>query len=165
MEALFLKILNMSITAGWTALAVMVVRLLLKKAPRWITAAMWGLVGVRLLCPFSLESGFSLIPSAETVPGNIMYMDTPAIHSGVLALNSAVNPLLSESLFPNVGDSINPMQVVIYIASVVWVMGMIVMLLYAAVSFVRIDKSGGFQLENRRLFYICFSRLCCCQVA
>ena len=64
MEAVFLKILNMSITAGWSVLAVILARLLLKKAPKWITVLMWGLAGIRLVCPFSLESVFSLIPSA-----------------------------------------------------------------------------------------------------
>jgi len=141
MEAVFLKILNMSITAGWTALGVIFVRLLLKKAPKWITVLMWGFVGIRLICPFSMESAFSLIPSAETVPGNILYTSAPAIHSGVAALNSSVNPWLSEALTPNAGDSVNPMQVVIHIASLIWVAGMTGILLYTAVSSFRIRRS------------------------
>lgn len=68
MEAVFLKLFNMSITASWIVLTVIVVRLLLRKAPKWIIVLMWGLAGIRLVCPFSFESIFSLIPSAETVP-------------------------------------------------------------------------------------------------
>ena len=70
MNAIFLKILNMSISAGWLVLAVLVLRFVLKKAPGWINVWLWGLVAVRLICPFSIESGWSLIPSAETIPMN-----------------------------------------------------------------------------------------------
>ena len=51
MEAVFLKILNMSITASWIVLAVIAVRFLMKKAPKWVTILLWGLVGIRLICP------------------------------------------------------------------------------------------------------------------
>ena len=140
MEAVFLKILNMSITASWIVLAVIVVRFLLKKAPKWITVLMWGLVGIRLVCPFSLESVFSLIPSAETVPSDILYTDTPTIHSGVTAFNSVVNPIISESLAPAAGASVNPMQVITFIASIIWIMGIAAMLIYTAISYLRIHK-------------------------
>lgn len=83
MEAIFLKILNMSITASWLVLAIVILRLILKKAPKAISVFMWALVGVRLICPFSFESILSLIPSAETVPQDIIYSEAPAIHSGV----------------------------------------------------------------------------------
>lgn len=56
MEAIFLKILNMSITASWLVLAIVILRLILKKAPKAISVFMWALVGVRLICPFSFES-------------------------------------------------------------------------------------------------------------
>ena len=135
METAFLKILNMSITASWLVLAVIAVRLLLKKAPKWITVLMWGLVGIRLVCPVSLESVLSLIPSVETVPSNILYTDTPKIHSGVAVLNSAVNPILSESLAPAVGASVTPMQVITFIASIIWIAGIAAMLLYTVISY------------------------------
>ena len=67
MAAIFLKLLNMSIAAGWLILAVLVLRLLLKKAPKWVSCLLWAIVAVRLVSPFSLESAWSLIPSAETV--------------------------------------------------------------------------------------------------
>lgn len=140
MEALFLKILNMGIAAGWMVLAVIVVRFLLKKAPKWIMVLLWGLVGIRLVCPFSLESVFSLIPSAETVPDNILHTNTPTIHSGIGVVNAVVNPIFSSSLAPNAGDRVNPMQMITLLASMIWIAGMAAMLLYAAVSFLRIKK-------------------------
>lgn len=140
MDAVFLKILNMSITASWIALAVIAVRLLLKKAPKWITVLMWGLVGIRLICPFSLESIFSLIPSAETVPGDILYTNTPTIHSGVEAINSVVNPIILDSLAHAVGASVNPIQIIAFAASAIWIVGIVAMSIYTVVSYIRIQR-------------------------
>ncbi len=155
MEAVFLKILNMSITASWIVLAVIVVRFLQKKAPRWITVLMWGLVGIRLVCPFSLESIFSLIPSAETVPSNIPYTNTPTIHSGVAVLNSAVNPILSESFAPAAGASVNPMQVITFAASIIWIVGIAAMLGYTAVSYLRIRKKVREAVPFQENIWLC----------
>lgn len=155
MEALFLKIINMGITAGWIALAVMVVRWLLKKAPKWITVLMWGLVAIRLVCPISWESGLSLIPSVETVPGDIMYMDAPAIHSGVRVVNSVVNPVLSESLAPAAGASVNPMQVLTTLASVVWALGLGAMLVYTAVSYWNLHRKVREAVPLRENLWLC----------
>ena len=140
MENVFLKLLNMSITAGWLVLAIVLLRLILKKAPRAILCVLWGIVGIRLLLPFSFESVLSLIPSAETVPEDIGFAANPAIFSGVSAVNSVVNPLLSSSLSPDPAQltSVNPMQVLLFVASWVWVFGMAGMLLYSLISYLRI---------------------------
>lgn len=71
MTEIFLQILNMSISASYIVLAVFLLRFLLKKAPKWITVFLWGIVAVRLICPFSIESVLSLIPSSEVVSPNI----------------------------------------------------------------------------------------------
>lgn len=73
MEALFLKLVNMSITASWLVLAVIAVRLIFKKAPKWILCLLWGLVAFRLICPFSIESSLSLIPYAEPLSQKTAY--------------------------------------------------------------------------------------------
>ena len=138
MEALFLKILNLSIIAGWITLAIVILRPLLKKAPKAITVALWALVAIRLLFPLSIESVISLIPSAETVPPEIIYVEEPAIDSGITYANTIINPTISESLAPAPEASVNPMQILVSVASVIWVVGMIAMALYAAVSYLRI---------------------------
>lgn len=138
MDSVFLKLLNMSITATWVVLAVILLRLLLKKAPKAITVFLWALVAFRLICPFSLESAVSLIPSAETVPSNITVSDTPEIHSGISALNSAVNPVISDALAPNDRTEAAPMQTVADIASLIWVIGMAAMIIYTVISYLRI---------------------------
>ena len=70
MNDVFLRIVNGGITAGWLVIALLILRPLLKKAPKWATCALWGLVALRLLLPVSLPSPVSLIPSTQTVrPG------------------------------------------------------------------------------------------------
>lgn len=138
MEIVFLKLLNMSITASWLVLAIMLMRVLFCRAPKALRPVMWSLVGFRLLCPFSLESVLSLIPSAETVPSHILYAQQPEIHSGIPSLNAVINPLLSDSLAPNRTNSVNPMQSLTFVATVVWVAGMIIMLIYTVISYLRV---------------------------
>lgn len=65
MGSLFIKLVNLSITASWLVLAVIIARLVFRKAPKWVFCILWGLVAVRLLLPVSLESRLSLIPSSE----------------------------------------------------------------------------------------------------
>ena len=97
MGELFLKILNMSIAASWLILAVVLLRFALKKAPKWIAVLLWGVVAVRLVVPFSFESALSLIPSAETFNAHNIQYETPAISSGIPAVNNAVNPVQGET--------------------------------------------------------------------
>ena len=141
MSNLFITLLNMSIAAGWLILAVVVLRFLLKKAPRWISCVLWALVGIRLVCPFSPESVLSLIPSAETLPATSLQTGRPAIHSGIAMLNSTVNPVISESLAPAPGASVNPMQVITYVAAIVWIIGVVGMLIYGSISVWKIKRA------------------------
>ena len=141
MSAVFLKILNMSITAGWLILAAILARLLLKKAPKWVSCLLWGFVAIRLICPFSFESVFSLIPSSETIPANIAVQHAPSINTGIRIVNEAVNPVISESFAPDPFSSVNPLQVIIPIAAVVWIAGIVILLAYALISYWKLKKS------------------------
>lgn len=140
MDAVFLKLFNMSITASWLILAVIIIRFVFKKAPKWVNCALWALVAVRLVCPFSFESVFSLVPSMETVPENIGYSDLPSINSGISAVNQAINPVISQNFAPDVTESVNPMQVITSVSSVVWIVGVAVLLIYSLVSYIQIRK-------------------------
>ena len=157
MNELFLKIINMSISASWLILAVLILRLVLKKAPKWVNVLLWGIVAIRLICPFSFESPLSLIPSAETIPLNIGMDSTPTINSGISAINNAVNPIISQSNTPMAGASINPLQITIGIYEYIWIFGMIALALYTAISYWRLHrkvdtavryKDNIFQSEN-----------------
>ena len=133
MEDVFLRLLNMSITAGWLTLVVIVLRFLLRRAPKWISCLLWAMVAVRLLCPISLESVFSMIPSSETIHHDIIVSAKPSIDSGVTFVDNAVNPVMEKSFAPKPGDSVNPLQIWIFVASIVWLAGVCVMLLYAVI--------------------------------
>ena len=140
MSEVFLKVLNMSISASWIVLVVLLLRLLLKKAPRWITVLLWGIVAVRLICPVTIESVLSLIPSAETVSPDIMMDWTPQIDTGIPVLNNAVNPVISGSFAPSPMASANPLQIWIPVFSVFWLAGMALMLLYTLISCWRVKR-------------------------
>ena len=157
MNELFLKIINMSISASWIVLAVLILRFVLKKAPKWINVLLWGIVAIRLICPFSFESTLSLIPSAETIPLNIGMDTTPTINSGISAINNAVNPIISQSNTPMAGASVNLLQITIGIYEYIWIFGMIALALYTAISYWRLRrkvdtavryKDNIFQSEN-----------------
>ena len=141
MTAFFLKVLNMGIAALWLILAAILARLLLRKAPKWILCTLWALVAFRLICPFSLESSLSLVPSGETIPAGIAMTKIPTIHSGIPTVNHAVNPVVAEAFTPGAGDSANPLQIVLPILTVCWLFGVAVMLAYALLRYWQIKKA------------------------
>ena len=135
MEAVFLKIVNMSITAGWLILAVTAVRLLFRRMPKWVLCLLWGMVAFRLLCPVALEWEHSFLPSAEPLPKDIIYTAQPQLQSGIIIVDNTVNPMLASSMIPVEPASANPTQIWSFILSQIWILGMAVMLVYALVSY------------------------------
>ena len=73
MEDVFQKIIELSFAASLMALAIILLRLLLKKAPRWTICLLWSLVAIRLCIPFSFESNLSLVPDTSTLPQKVFY--------------------------------------------------------------------------------------------
>lgn len=120
----FIKIVNMSISAGWMVLAVVILRPLLAKFPHWVKVLLWGLVALRLLCPLSIQSALSLIPSGETVSPDIMLDPNPSLQTGIPAINNAVNPVITHSFAPSPAASANPLQVILPVLSLIWGAGM-----------------------------------------
>ena len=155
MGDLFLKTLNMSIAASWLILAVVLLRFLLRKAPKWIIILLWGIVALRLVVPFSFESALSLIPSAETFNAHNIQYETPAISSGIPAVNNAVNPVLGETFAPNPAGSVNPLYVWTFIVSVIWLIGIAAMLLYAVTSYVRVHRSVAERAPYEGNIFLC----------
>lgn len=143
MSSLFLKIVNMSIAASWLILVVILLRVVLNKAPKWINVLLWGIVVFRLICPFSFESALSLIPSAETISPEIMMDWTPEITTGVSSIDKVVNPIITDTFTPEPIVSANPLQLLIPVLAIVWAIGIVAMLVYAAVSYLRLQKKVG----------------------
>ena len=156
MSGIFLKLLNLSISASWLVLVVLALRLVLKRAPKWVNVLLWGMVALRLMLPFSIESALSLIPSAETVSPEVVQFDpAPTITSGVTIIDNAVNPSLSESFAAAPLASVNPLYVWTYLAGWVWLIGLGAMLLYALVSYLRLRRRVSVSLCVRENIYLC----------
>ena len=156
MAAVFLKLLNLSISASWLVLAVLVLRLISKRSPKWVNVLLWGIVALRLVLPFSIESALSLIPSAETVsPAAVQFDPAPTITSGVSVIDNAVNPSLSEHFSAVPTASVNPLYVWTEIAGWVWLIGLGAMLLYALVSYLRLRRRVSVSLPIQDHIYLC----------
>ncbi len=132
----FLEIVNISITAGWIVLAVFLLRLLFRKAPKWLNCVLWGIVALRLIFPFSIESVFSLIPSAETFEPNLPYLNEFKINSGIEPLDNAVNTQYADFV-PMAERTVD----VTIILACVWLIGLSIMLLYALASWARLKRN------------------------
>ena len=156
MAAVFLKLLNLSISASWLVLAVLVLRLVSKRSPKWVNVLLWGIVALRLMLPFSIESALSLIPSAETLSPEVVRFDpAPTITSGVSIIDNAVNPSLSGHFAATPEASVNPLYVWTEIAGWVWLIGLGAMLLYALVSYLRLRRRVSVSLCVRENIYLC----------
>ena len=156
MAAVFLKLLNLSISASWLVLAVLVLRLVSKRSPKWMNVLLWGIVALRLVLPFSVESALSLIPSAETVsPAVVQFDPAPTITSGVSIIDNAVNPSLSEHFAAVPTMSVNPLYVWTEIAGWVWLIGLGAMLLYALASYLRLRRRVRVSLPVQDHIYLC----------
>ena len=156
MSGIFLKLLNLSISASWLVLVVLALRLVLKRAPKWVDVLLWGMVALRLMLPFSIESALSLIPSAETLSPEVVQFDpAPTITSGVEFIDNAVNPSLSESFAAAPLASVNPLYVWTYLAGWVWLIGLGAMLLYALVSYLRLRRRVRASIPLRENIYVC----------
>ena len=150
MTAVFLKIVNMSITAGWIVLVVMVLRLLLRKMPKQLTCMLWALVGIRLVFPVSMESIFSLIPSSETIPEAIVHGTLSEINSGISTIDRVVNPAAKSSFTylstglcaadPRISSGAEALEFILHGAAFLWLAGMCLMFCYMIFSYLRLSK-------------------------
>lgn len=140
MDDVFLKLVNLSISASWLILAVLVLRVVLKKAPKWVMPLLWGVVALRLVCPFSIESALSLIPSAETIPSEIVTETREPVLYEQATLDIVTNPTLPSAAEVPVGVSRQQAQVDFNIYSVLWLAGMAALLVHALVSAGKLKK-------------------------
>lgn len=141
MRDIFIQLLNMSIVASWMIVAVVIFRFVFKKAPKWIVGMLWCMVGIRLLCPFSIRSKFSLVPSPKTivVEGNNVVVDT-----GINGVDATLNAYLQQAYddadeMTTVSNSekiLHSSTAAILLA--VWVVGVCVLILGSIISYIRL---------------------------
>ena len=140
MTELFLRVVNLSIAASWLVLAVLLLRLILRRSPKWISMLLWGLVGVRLVCPFSLESVWSLIPSAQTISPTILTDSTPTVHTGFPTLNQSINPVLSQAVSSAPDAAPNLLEIWLPVLAVLWFLGMAALLAWSVLRYLRLRR-------------------------
>lgn len=152
MADLFNEILNMSINASWLILAVILMRLIFSKAPKWIRGIMWAMVGIKLLIPFSLETALSLLPSAKTIPQEIIHSHNPDNIGGTEILGYIGNNPVSYSLSIQNGSlifneycapdavTVNPLLIIMTVSSVLWIIGLAALLIYTVISTLRLKN-------------------------
>ena len=164
MGAVFTKLLNMSISAGWLILAVLLLRLLCRRAPKWIRCVLWGMVALRLMFPFSLESVWSLLPSGETVVTQSPAPSAPSIQtggqqiviqSGIPIVDNTVNPIISERLPSSPTDSVDPWQIATEIAGYVWVAGAILLAIYALFTYLQLRYRVRASICKGKHIFVC----------
>ena len=157
MNELFLKIINMSISASWLVLAVLILRFVLKKAPKWVNVLLWGIVAVRLICPFSFESALSLIPSADTFPEKAISGPSFDVQTGITPVDNRINDYLGDRYFEGVTVPANNGNHMMNILSIVWTIGILLLIAYTVISYWRLHreidtavryKDNLFQSEN-----------------
>ena len=169
LEPAFLQILNMSITASYVTLAVLLVRLLLRRLPKRYSYALWSVVAFRLVCPVSISSLLSIFnigifdmtaatKGAELiyVPGNIGTMQEPSVTVGIPYLNAAITESLPA---PTPAASANPLQILQFIGTAVWILGLSALVVYAAVSLVGLYRRvrGAVRMAGTEDVYECDS--------
>ena len=145
MGDVFLKLFNMSITAGWFILAVLCIRLFFRKIPKWVNCMLWGAVAVRLVCPFSIESQLSVLPSSEPIKSSTVVEGEgqkyiPSIDSRLTIVENTINPMLTETFAYDESNSVAPFQIVTYIAGLVWGCGMVLFIICAVCSAFKLQK-------------------------
>lgn len=140
MEQVFRVVLNISYTGGLVILALLLIRLLLKKAPKWLPYLLWSVAFFRLLCPFSFESALALLPSVEPLPQEFLTTRTPEVYTGFALFNAYVNPAVTKSMAPAPYASANPAQILLWVLGWVWAAGLFCMLVYALYSMLRLSR-------------------------
>ncbi|MBQ7860064.1 MAG: hypothetical protein IJ347_08050 [Faecalibacterium sp.] len=140
-EDIFHVLLNLTVNGGWAILAVLAARLVLQKAPRKYAYVLWAVAAFRLVCPVSFPSLFSLLPSAgkPAVPYDIGFAAAPQVNTGSAAVDHAINAVLPAP-DPQVLSSVNPLQVWMFVLAVLWVLGVLVLAVCAAVSTLRLAR-------------------------
>ncbi|MBP3404971.1 MAG: hypothetical protein J6N18_02630, partial [Kiritimatiellae bacterium] len=151
---MFVPIVNTSISASWLILAIIVIRFVFKKMPKAMTCALWGLVAIRLICPFSIESPFSLVPSAEIIPEEVLYMEGAQLHDPV-EFNGIEAPTIQETVGEAVGETVSQVQTFDVYGTLIWLAGMATMLIYALISYLRLRHRVIVSINERDNIWLC----------
>ena len=169
MERLFINVLNNSITVSALIIAIIVVRALGKKMPKWITCLLWLIVAVKLVVPIKFESVLSLIPTGEPISTTVVMENNPQTIAGVSGVFDIENPAIeqnytSDVTAPEITDKVpdtgslareNRLMRYLHVGQIMWFAGMIVMLLYAVITYILIRKRVSASIKIEPGVYKC----------
>lgn len=155
MEAVLIAVINKSIAASWMIIAVLLIRLVIRRIPKWVNCVLWIMVGCRLICPVGFQSAWSLIPSAKTLSEVIMYTGEPAIDSGIEMVDQTINPILLTSNLQDAAEVVKPIGVFLTYVSYVWISGMIILVLYSLIKWICLRKKVMTAIELTKQVWIC----------
>lgn len=157
MSAVFIKLLNMSITASVVAVALLLLKLIFKRLPRFVSVILWSFVAIRLILPISIDSALSLIPSGETVPESITSSSIPQINSNISFVDSAIDSILIGNFSHADTESASELQRIFDIAGYIWLVGFSLMLCYFVISHLKLAARlrESIPLENEKGVYLC----------
>ena len=154
MNNVFINLFNISIMASWLVLAIVIIRLIFKKIPKSIYCILWGIVGLRLILPFSLETTLSLIPSTNTIDTTI-HTSKPTIQTGIEIVDNNINNYLSSNYFEGVTVETDFFSSLISELTIVWIIGVILMIIYACYSYYKIYKQVQASILYKNNIYYC----------
>lgn len=154
MNELFLRVINISISASWMVMAVLILRLAFRKAPKWLGPVLWGMVGLRLILPFSIDSPWNLIPSAQTI--NVTTdLEQPHIASGIQAVDKSVNAYIGTHYYESTGTTANHFANLTTVFGYIWIFGMVLLLLYTFISYEQIRRRTRTAVKVVNNIYFC----------
>lgn len=155
MDSLFITILNNAIVASWLIAAIILLRLVFKKVPKWVHCMLWILVAVKLLLPINIETPFGFLPKTKPIPANITVAEVPTVDTGISGIDESINFTLAKSMSSDRYASATPMGVYMYIASLIWLTGIIIMLAYFIISFLVIRHKVSASIRTASNIYEC----------
>lgn len=155
MSYILLKLINMSITASYLLLTIILIRPVFKKMPKYITCILWGIAGIRLILPFSLESKLSLIPSTEPISGRLINGPTFDIDTGIKQIDLPVNDYLGDKYFEGVTISHNHGAQLMQALVIIWLIGMAVMVIYSIISCIKLKNKVAVSIQLTDNIWVC----------
>lgn len=137
-DKIFFDVVNMSITGSFAILIIILVRLLLRKAPKVFSYTLWFVAFFRLLVPFSFESVLSILPF-NTMPlsTDMLYIETPCVETGIKVIDNVINPVVATEIF---GSSINVYQAFTFCGKIIWYIGVFIFLLHTIRSYFKLKE-------------------------
>lgn len=157
MDSLFITILNNAIVASWLIAAIILLRLVFKKVPKWVHCMLWILVAVKLLLPINIETPFGFLPKTKPIPANITVAEVPTVDTGISGIDESINFTLAKNMSRDNIEyaTVTPMGVYMYIASLIWLTGIIIMLAYFIISFLVIRHKVSASIRTASNIYEC----------